>query len=249
MYCSKCGTPNADSSQFCIKCRQALTSFTASSAAPLTPAVSPETSGKAIGSLISGIFGLLFFPIALAAIILGHMSRSEIRKSNGRVTGDGMALAGLIMGYGAFAIIPFILIIAAIAIPNLLRARIAANESSAAAGVRTIITAEVAYYEKFPAIGYACSLASLGGNSTSVSSPEQASFIDENLASGTKHGYRFAIQNCVNTETDHKYQVVAYPETRSSSGVRAFCSDESGVIKVDSRGSPDDCLSNGAVLQ
>ena len=253
MFCAKCGAALRENSQFCDQCGQPAQGPILPQA-PGSPQFDPttatgETSGKALASLVVGIFGLLFFPIAIGAIILGHMSRSEIRKSNGRLKGDGMATAGLVMGYGAFAIIPFILIIAAIAIPNLLRARLAANEASAASGVRTIITAEAAYQEKYPTVGYTCSLTSLGGNGTSVASPEQAQLIDEALASGEKHGYRFAVQNCVNSETEHKYQVVAYPAVRNQTGVRAFCSDESGVIKIDPRGSPDECVASGGVLQ
>ena len=118
---------------------------------------------------------MLLFPIAIAAIILGHMSRSEIRKSNGRLKGDGMATAGLVMGYGAFAIIPFILIIAAIAIPNLLRARMAANESSAVHLVSEINTAEVTYRSAYPDVGFTCTLSNLGGNKSSAASPDTAS--------------------------------------------------------------------------
>ena len=62
--------------------------------------------------MITGIFGLIFVLPAIAAIILGHMSRSEIRKSNSQLKGEGMATAGLVMGYRAFAVIPLILIIA-----------------------------------------------------------------------------------------------------------------------------------------
>ena len=135
MFCEKCGAAIQDGSLFCNQCGRAVTAAPGQQGAAPTPPAryvgDGETSGKALASLVTGIFGLLLFPIAIAAIILGHMSRSEIRKSNGRLKGDGMATAGLVMGYGAFALIPFILIIAAIAIPNLLRARIAANESSA----------------------------------------------------------------------------------------------------------------------
>jgi len=135
MFCSNCGATIPENSQFCNRCGQSVIQTAAQqTVAPTQPAPpigEVETSGKALASLLTGIFGLLLFPIAIIAIILGHMSRSEIRKSNGRLKGDGMATAGLVMGYGAFAIIPFILIIAAIAIPNLLRARMAANESSA----------------------------------------------------------------------------------------------------------------------
>ena len=59
--------------------------------------------------------------------------------------GDGMAIAGLVLGYIGFAAIPFILIIAAIAIPNLLRARMAANEASAVGSLRTINVAALSY--------------------------------------------------------------------------------------------------------
>src|SRR2546428_1041231 len=59
-------------------------------------------------------------------------------------------------------VVAIILIIAAIAIPNLMRARMAANESSAAASVRTINTAEVSYYTAYPATGFAI-LSVLGG--------------------------------------------------------------------------------------
>src|SRR5262249_32129647 len=95
-------------------------------AAYLGPAT---TSGKAIGSLVCGIISV--FPFCLVAIILGHLSLSEIRKSAGRLKGDGMAIAGLVLGYLGIVAIPIILIVAAIAIPNLLRARQAANEASA----------------------------------------------------------------------------------------------------------------------
>ena len=88
-----------------------------------------ETSGKAIGSLICGLL-FFFFPVAIVAIILGHISLSEIRRAGGRLTGRGLAIGGLVLGYAGVSFIP-VLIIAAIAIPNLLRAKMAANEASA----------------------------------------------------------------------------------------------------------------------
>ena len=107
-----------------------------------------ETSGLAIASLI---FGLLFFvfPAAVLAVILGHISNSQIRKSAGRLKGAGMSLAGMILGYVGIAFIPIILIIAAIAIPNLLRARMAANEASAVHSLRNIATAAVNYQSTY----------------------------------------------------------------------------------------------------
>jgi len=253
MFCSKCGATLPENSQFCNRCGQKILLVPGQPIAPPPPAPLPieagETSGKAIASLLTGIFGLLIFPVAIAAIILGHMSRSEIRKSNGRLKGDGMATAGVVMGYGAFAIIPFILIIAAIAIPNLLRARMAANEASAVGSVRVLNVAEISYLSTYRA-GYTCNLSSLGGKGESSPSSDRAQLVDDLLASGQKSGYRFELRNCVNSETDgHKYQVVAYPLVGNQTGVRAFCSDETAVIRLDASGSADDCLANGPPLQ
>ena len=59
----------------------------------------------------------------------------------------------------------------------------------------------------------------------------------------------WALENCVNTETDHKYQVVAYPAARNQTGVRTSSSNESGAIKVGTGESAEDCLANGSVLE
>src|ERR1700751_2141309 len=113
VFCPKCGTqmgtPLPDSPNY----RQ-----------PPPPGFQPPTSGKAMGSLISGLF-FFFLPASILAVVLGHLSLSEIRKSAGRLKGQGIATVGLVLGYMGVAAIPFILIIAAIAIPNLLRAKMA----------------------------------------------------------------------------------------------------------------------------
>jgi len=107
----------------------------------------PQTDGKAIGSLVCGIASVTIFSIiaGIPAIILGHISRSEIRKSEGRLKGEGLALAGLIMGYISLAIIPLILIIAAIALPGLIRGQQAAHEAAAVSTLWRINTAEETY--------------------------------------------------------------------------------------------------------
>jgi type IV pilus assembly protein PilA len=250
MFCPKCGVSLQKGSQFCDRCGAAVAAQFDPPLAPVTsPTADGETSGKAIGSLITGIVGLLLFPAAIAAIILGHLSQSDIRKSNGRLQGGGLALAGLILGYAVLALIPVILIVAAIAIPNLLRARIAANEASAIHSVRQIHAAEVTYYLANPNTGYTCALSDLAGNERAASMTK-ARLIDDRLASGTKSGYQFVVQNCVRPDKgEGKYQVVAYPVSRNQTGVRAFCSDETGVIKFDPSGSPDDCLANGEPLR
>lgn len=65
------------------------------------PPVIPHNSTLAIVSMVSGIVSwfLLPFIAAIAAVITGHMAKSEIKKSNGMITGNGMATAGLILGY------------------------------------------------------------------------------------------------------------------------------------------------------
>src|SRR6202142_565452 len=68
-------------------------------------------------------------------------------------------------------VVAIILIIAAIAIPNLLRARMAANESSAVASIRTINTAMITYNSSYPTVGFAGTLASLGGSCTGATLP------------------------------------------------------------------------------
>ncbi|MGH9530458.1 MAG: DUF4190 domain-containing protein, partial [Terriglobales bacterium] len=120
MLCNQCAQPLAENTQFCPRCGAATAAHGSVAEATATGSptfVAPETSGLAIGSLIAGIFSL-FFPAAIAAIVMGHIARSNIRKSAGRLAGSGVALAGLILGYLGIAFIPVILIIAAIAIPN-----------------------------------------------------------------------------------------------------------------------------------
>lgn len=249
MFCSKCGAAIPEGSQFCSQCGQALAAPPVAAGRATVPSPDAPTSGKALASMITGIFGLIMFFPAFAAIILGHMSRSEIRKSNGRLKGNGMATAGLVMGYGVIAMIPFILIIAAIAIPNLLRARIAANEASAVASLRTLNTAELSYQSQYPKVGFACSIPALGGHGPSAPSADHAQLIDDRLASLRKNGYDFEIRKCIYDAVEgNKYQVVAYPAVRNQTGVRIFCSDESGVIKVGEGDSAEECLANGSPL-
>src|SRR5262245_5681428 len=81
-------------------------------------------------------------------------------------------------------VVAIILIIAAIAIPNLLRARMAANESSAVSSLRTIDTGEITYQSTYPTIGYAVTLVNLGGplGAACVPASTSACLIDAVLA-------------------------------------------------------------------
>jgi prepilin-type N-terminal cleavage/methylation domain-containing protein len=141
-------------------------------------------------------------------------------------------------------VVAIILIIAAIAIPNLLRARMAANESAAASSIRTINTAEVSYITAYPTVGYSATLAALGagGASPCVASSATACLIDDNLAvagaaATGKSGYQYA--ETVGA-SPNQYETAAWPVSQNSSGTKTFCSVEDAVVRVDTAGTPAD---------
>src|SRR5271155_1532118 len=89
-------------------------------------------------------------------------------------------------------VVAIILIIAAIAIPNLLRSKMAANESSAAGSVRSIVTAQVTFNSTY-GIGYATTLSVLGGTAIPCTATStNACLLDPVITSGTKSGYNLA---------------------------------------------------------
>ena len=146
-------------------------------------------------------------------------------------------------------VVAIILIIAAIAIPNLLRSRIAANEASAVSGIRAITTAENAYNATYPSVGYSCSLSSLGPPSSGQPpSSTGADILDPVISGGLKSGYSFALNNCSGSPVS-TYQSTAVPLTVGGSGQRAFCSDSSGIIQYSIDGVAADCISGKLVLQ
>lgn len=242
MFCNRCGNDNPANSTFCNQCGQPLGGALEAPAVPTAavPAADAKTDNKAVISLVLGILSLTIFSIlaGLPAVILGHISRSNIQKSMGRLKGEGIALAGLIMGYLSLMTIPMILIIAAIAIPNLLRARMAANEASAVGSIRTINVASITYSATYGK-GFPADLKMLGGPEGQKPSAEAAGLIDSVLASGQKSGYTFRYQ-AVDSDGDgvmDKYFVIAEPVTQGSSGQRSFCSDETGIIRFETSSS------------
>jgi type IV pilus assembly protein PilA len=140
-------------------------------------------------------------------------------------------------------VVAIILIIAAIAIPNLLRARMAANESSAVASIRTVTTAEVTYQSAYPTVGYSPDLKSLGGASPCVIAPATACLIDSvlslngNPAGSGKSGYFFSTGvGTVVGGVNSGYTVLATPLAIKQTGIRAFCAEEDAVVRVDPAG-------------
>ena len=144
-------------------------------------------------------------------------------------------------------VVAIILIIAAIAIPNLLRSRIAANEASAVGSLRTVNTAEITYNTTYPTAGFACTLSALGPPASgSTVNSSNAGLIPPDLASGSKSGYTFALSGCSGTPAVN-YDVTAAPNSPGVTGQRYFCTDSSGVIKYDAT-SAANCLTNGSPI-
>ena len=137
-------------------------------------------------------------------------------------------------------VVAIILIIAAIAIPNLLRSRIAANEASAVGSLRTINTAQITYCATYPAQGFATALSTLGGTGTSANSAG-ALLLDSVLGAtsgggsssstaNVKSGYKFYLTASGSLPIP-TYSSNANPVTPQQTGVRYFYSDASGVIR------------------
>jgi len=128
-------------------------------------------------------------------------------------------------------VVAIILIIAAIAIPNLLRSRMAANEASAVGSLRTINTACVTFSSTYPSVGYPATLAALGTSGTASSTA--ADLVDSVLAGGTKSGYTFGYTVGTGTPATG-YSTTANATSQGTSGTRGFYSDQSGVIRYKS---------------
>ena len=127
-------------------------------------------------------------------------------------------------------VVAIILIIAAIAVPSYLHARIEANESSAVGSLRTVNTAQITFNSSYPTVGYAGSLTALGGTTCNPPSPTSACLIDTVLAGGTKSGYTFTLAGASGTP-NASYQLVATPILWDVSGTRYFCSFQDAVVR------------------
>lgn len=132
-------------------------------------------------------------------------------------------------------VVAVILIVAAIAIPNLIRARIAANESSAVSSIRTVMTAESAYNTTYPNIGYAVAMSDLAGSPPCTPSSTNACLIDSVLATGTKAGYLFNAVGGTPSPlgANTSFYVGAAPSAPNTSGLRRFCGVNDNVIHYD----------------
>lgn len=111
-------------------------------------ATQKQTIGVAIASLVLGILGLICIgPLgSIPAIICGHVAKSRINKNPDALTGDGMALAGLILGYVQIGVMVFMLpLMTAIAIPSFMRARTTSQANACINNLRQIESAKEQY--------------------------------------------------------------------------------------------------------
>jgi type IV pilus assembly protein PilA len=135
-------------------------------------------------------------------------------------------------------VVAIILIIAAIAIPNLLQARISANEASAAQSLRSIKTAEYAYFNTYPNIGYGANIGVLGGTGTPcVPTPLASCLLDNVLAtaipgSSGKSGYIFLATGVATSGgINNEFVTGASPVTVNQTGNQHYCSTDDGVLR------------------
>jgi type IV pilus assembly protein PilA len=148
---------------------------------------------------------------------------------------DGFSLIELLI------VVAIILIVAAIAIPNLVRARIAANDSSAAASVRAINNAQITYFGAYPTVGFSTTLAALGGAAPCTPSITTACVIDNYLATSGggagKSGYNFNSTGSPSSGSliNNQFYTTGAPIS-TQYGTRSYCSVEDAVIRIQPAG-------------
>jgi type II secretory pathway pseudopilin PulG len=187
--------------------------------------------GLATASLVIGI--LDFFTLGMlgvgvvAGIMLAVVALNKAKQNPMEYGGQGLAVAGLVTSIvSAFIIVP-IGIVAAIAIPNLLASRRAANEGSSIRALRTIHSAQMTY-QATRGNGAFGTLEQLGTDG----------LITQDLANGLRNGYRFTVEiRSARSNESAGFQAVGVPLTYGDTGIRSFYIDETGVIRGgDNRG-------------
>ena len=174
-------------------------------------------------AILGALVGLL---MTILSIVLGIAGTVRVNKNPAEFGGRGMAIAGIVLGGVLLVSVVPVGIIAAIAIPNLLASRRAANEASAINTLRTINSAQEMY-------------ASTSGDEDGYGPMEELisrKLLDPKLGEGTKNGYRFELE-----DTGSGYQATATPADYPNSGARSFYMTEDGVIRgADKKGGTAD---------
>jgi type II secretory pathway pseudopilin PulG len=185
--------------------------------------------GLAVASLVVGIVSFLTFTLlgfaGVAGIILGAIAISKVNRNPTRYGGKGLAIAGLVLSVSSFLIVAPLGIIAAIAIPNFLAARRAANEVSSIVSLREISSAQAKYYDLHQRFGTLDELAA-----------EQ--LIKPSLTPGIRNGYKFGVKVVTRDYREEPgFEAVAAPVSYPNSGLHSFYIDETGIMRnADARG-------------
>src|SRR5262249_42121102 len=124
-----------------------------------------QQSNKAIASLVCGVILCLGPLTNLPAIVLGHLALADIKASAGRMTGKGLAIAGLTLGYIGITLTALYISFIVFFVRNTMAGGIPRNETAAIDTMHTYDTALKAYFAKCPAIGYPATLTPLGPGS------------------------------------------------------------------------------------
>ena len=194
-----------------------------------------EKKGLAIFSLVLGIISFFTLGLlgvgAIIGIIVSVVAMRRVKEEPWKYGGRTIAIAGLAFSITSLATVVPIGIIAAIAVPNLLASRMAANEGMAVRSLNAIANAELAYV-------------SMTGRYATLEELDSQGLIDSALGSGVKSGYRFTIEltdrNDVLTNVQRPgFEAVGVPVEYRSSGMRSFYTDETTVIRgADNHGGP-----------
>jgi len=191
-----------------------------------------QQSNKAIASLVCGVVLCLGPFSGIPAIVLGHLALADIKGSAGRMTGRGMAIAGLTLGYAAIALTALYIAFVFFFVRNTIGQGIPANEAAAIGAMHAYDTALKAYAAKCPATGYPATLTPLGPGTGDCT---RANLIHDQslLAAAPIHkGYRFEYQPGVNgSDRVTVFAMVARPLVPGSTGRRFFYLDEEGIIR------------------
>lgn len=235
--CAQCGFVGWSDAESCKKCGASISpapvemlerpveNFTASYS---SYNVRPETdlkTGWAIASLVLGIanfvlLGIFLLP-TIVGIVVSAVALNKVKHYPREYGGKSMATAGLVTNIVSIVVLIPVMLIASIAIPNLLASRRAANEGAALRTLRIVHGAQQTY-QSTTGRGQYGTLADL----------QRDSLISTDLASGVRSGYRFKVE-VVKDRGDGwaSFTAAAVPTVYGSSGRRSFLIDESGVLR------------------
>jgi hypothetical protein len=190
----------------------------------------PQSSNKAIASLVCGVL-FLCAPSSIAAIILGHLALADIKRSANRMTGHGLAIAGLVMGYLGIALTTIYIVFMVFMFRRTLGHGIPSNEAATITTMKAYDQALKSYAGKCPLQGYPATLIPLGPGTGDC---KHSNLVDARLAVPipVRQGYMYQYSTGVTgPEKIKAFALVARPVTPGMSGARFFYLDESGVIR------------------